>query len=319
MVEGLIGKKIGMTRTFDEQGNIVPATVIKAGPCTVVQKKSKEKDGYSALQLGFVEEKDLKQPTKPQLGHFEKSGLPPTKILREFRFDEQGEIKEGDQFFVDIFEVGEKVHIVGTSKGKGFAGVVKRWGFHGGKASHGSMFHRAPGSVGASAFPSRVMKGKKLPGHMGNERVTVRNLTVVQADKDNNLLVVKGAIPGATGGYILIKKANFLFGPLKSMEVKPEKPKPEQPKPEQAKAEQLKPEPEQPAKPEESKSEEPKLEKAEPETPESKQAEPEQPEDEKPEQAEKIAQPEPEQPEPEEPQTEPDSPQPESPEEKNKE
>jgi len=332
MVEGLIGKKIGMTRTFDENGNIVPVTVIKAGPCTVIQKKSKEKDGYSALQLGFVEEKGLKRPTKPQLGHFEKSGLPPTKILREFRFDEQGEIKEGDQFFVDIFEVGEKIHIVGTSKGKGFAGVVKRWGFHGGKASHGSMFHRRPGSVGASAYPSRVVKGKKLPGHMGNERVTVRNLTVIQADKDNNLLVVKGAIPGATGGYLLIKKANFLFGPSKPMDVKPEKPKPEQPKPGQPKPGQPKPErakdeqpepgkakPEQPGQavePEQSESEELKPGKAEPETPESKQAEPEQPKDEKPGQAEKTGQPEPEQSKPGEPPSEPEPPQPESPKEK---
>jgi large subunit ribosomal protein L3 len=274
MVEGLIGKKIGMTRTFDEKGNSVPVTVIKAGPCTVIQKKSKEKDGYSALQLGFVEEKGLKRPTKPQLGHFEKTGLPPTKILREFRFDEQGEIKEGDQFFVDIFEVGEKVHIVGTSKGKGFAGVMKRWGFHGGKATHGSMFHRRPGSVGASAYPSRVVKGKKLPGHMGNERVTVQNLTVVQADKDNNLLVVKGAIPGATGGYLLIKKANFLFGPSEPVDVKPEKPKPEQPKPEQAKAEQPKPEKPKPEKPEQAaKPEEPS---SEPESPQ-----PESPKEEK--------------------------------------
>ncbi|UCC38162.1 MAG: 50S ribosomal protein L3 [Candidatus Aminicenantes bacterium] len=320
MVEGLIGKKIGMTRTFDEEGNVVPVTVIKAGPCTVIQKKSKEKDGYSSIQLGFVEEKGLKRPTRPQVGHFEKSGLPPTKVLKEFRFDEQREIKEGDQFFVDIFEVGEKVHIVGTSKGKGFAGVVKRWGFRGGKASHGSMFHRRPGSVGASAFPSRVVKGKKLPGHMGSERVTVRNLTVVQADKDNNLLVVKGAIPGAPGGYLLIKKADFLFGPPKPVEVKPEKPKAEQPKADEAKAEQPrpeKPEPEQPEqalKPEQSKPEEPKRAKAK-----HKQAEPGQPEDEKPEKAEKTVQPEPEQLKPEEPQSEPGSHRPESAQEKEKE
>jgi len=209
MVEGLIGKKIGMTQSFDEQGNAIPVTVIKAGPCTVVQKKTKEKDGYSALQLGLIEEKPVKKTTKPLLGHLEKSKAAPTRILREFRFDEKEEVKEGDQFFVDIFQQGEKVHVIGTSKGKGFAGVVKRWGFKGGKASHGSMFHRAPGSIGASAFPSRVIKGKKLPGHMGQKRVTVRNLTVIQTDKENNLLVIKGAVPGAIGGYVLIKKANF--------------------------------------------------------------------------------------------------------------
>ena len=136
MIEGLIGKKIGMTQTFDEQGNMAPITVIKVGPCTVIQKKTKEKDGYSALQLGLVEEKGQKKATKPLVGHYGKSGAPPMKILREFQFAEKGEVKEGDQFFVDIFQVGEKVHVVGTSKGKGFAGVVKRWGFHGGGATH---------------------------------------------------------------------------------------------------------------------------------------------------------------------------------------
>jgi large subunit ribosomal protein L3 len=227
MVEGLIGKKIGITQSFDEQGNVSPVTVIQAGPCTVFQKKAKKKDGYSSLQLGFVEEKGLKRPSKPLVGHCQKAGVPPPRVLREFRFNEQAEVKEGDQFFVDIFEEGEKVHITGRSKGKGFAGVVKRWGFRGGKASHGSMFHRAPGSIGASAFPSRVMKGKKLPGHMGDNRVTVRNLTVMKTDKENNLLVVKGAIPGANGGYLLIKKAKFepiAVGakPKPSVEKKPE-------------------------------------------------------------------------------------------------
>lgn len=209
MVEGLIGKKIGISQGFDIEGIVVPLTIIKAGPCTVIQKKTKEKDGYSVLQLGLVEEKGVKKVSKPLLGHLKKSNASPTKVLREFCFDKQGNIKEGDQFFVDIFQVGEKVHVVGTSKGKGFAGVMKRWGFKGGKASHGSMFHRSPGSVGASAFPSRVVKGKKLPGHMGHKRVTVRNLTVIQADKENNLLVVKGTVPGARGSYLLIKKADF--------------------------------------------------------------------------------------------------------------
>lgn len=209
MVEGLIGKKIGITQSFDEAGNVYPVTVIQAGPCVVFQKKTEGKDGYSSVQLGFIEEKGRKKPNKPTAGHCEKAGVPPPKILRELRFAQQAEVKVGDQFFVDIFEKGEKVHVTGYSKGKGFAGVVKRWGFHGGKDTHGSMFHRAPGSVGASAYPSRVIKGTKLPGHLGASRNTVRNLTVVQADKENNLLVLKGSIPGANGGYILVKKANF--------------------------------------------------------------------------------------------------------------
>jgi large subunit ribosomal protein L3 len=209
MIEGLIGKKIGMSQSFDAEGNVIPVTVIKAGPCTVVQKKTLEKDGYSVLQLGFVEEKAAKKPVKAQVGHFQKSGLPPTKILREFLFAAGAEIKEGDQVLVDIFEAGEKVHVTGTSKGKGFQGVVKRWHFRGGGASHGSMFHRAPGSIGASSYPSRVMKGMRMGGHMGLDRVTVRNLTVIQTDKENNLLMIKGAIPGPRGGYILIKKNSF--------------------------------------------------------------------------------------------------------------
>lgn len=209
MVEGLIGKKIGITQVFDEEGNVFPVTVIQAGPCTVFQKKTEKKDGYTSVQLGLVEERGRKKSTKALAGHCDKAGVPPPRILREFRYLEQAEVKVGDQFFVDIFEKGEKVHITGRSKGKGFAGVVKRWGFHGGKDSHGSMFHRAPGSIGASAYPSRVVKGKKLPGHLGDERVTVRNLMVVQADMENNLLVVRGSIPGANGGYLLIKKAHF--------------------------------------------------------------------------------------------------------------
>jgi large subunit ribosomal protein L3 len=210
MVEGLIGKKVGITQSFDEEGNVFPATVIQVGPCTVIQKKTREKDGYSSLQLGLVEEKPAKRPNKPIKGHCEKAGVTsPPRILREFKYDEKADVKEGDQLLVDIFKEGERVHVTGRSKGKGFVGVVKRWGFHGGKSSHGSMFHRAPGSIGASAFPSRVVKGKKLPGHVGNEKVTVRNLSVIQADKANNLLVLKGSVPGAKGGYLLIKKANF--------------------------------------------------------------------------------------------------------------
>jgi len=207
MVEGLIGKKIGMTQGFDDKGNSIPLTVIKAGPCTVIQKKVKDKDGYAALQLGLVEEKAVKKPKKAAQGHFKKSESPVTRVLKEFRCPGEGEVKEGDQFFVDIFKAGEKVHVIGTSKGKGFAGVVKRHHFRGGGASHGSMFHRAPGSIGASSYPSRVVRGLRMGGHMGCDRVTVRNLTVFETDKENNLLVVKGAIPGPNGGYVLIHKA----------------------------------------------------------------------------------------------------------------
>lgn len=213
MVEGIIGKKIGMSQTFDEQGAVIPVTVIQAGPCAVIQKKTEEKDGYAAVQLGFIEENPVRRPGRPAQGHFKASEVPPTKMLREFLFDADSEIKPGDQFHVDIFQAGEQVHITGTSKGKGFAGVVKRWGFHGGRKTHGSMFHRAPGSIGASAYPSRVVKGKKMPGRMGGRRATARKLLVVEANKEQNLLVVKGAVPGAKGGYLLIKKADFASRP----------------------------------------------------------------------------------------------------------
>ncbi|MGA2532867.1 MAG: 50S ribosomal protein L3 [Candidatus Aminicenantales bacterium] len=209
MVEGLIGKKIGMSQRFDDDGNVVPVTIIKAGPCTVVQKKTQEKDGYTAVQLGFVEDKGRKKPAKAQIGHFKKSGVPVVRKLQEVGITDPAELKEGDQILVDIFEVGETIHVVGTSKGKGFAGVVKRHHFAGGGAAHGSMFHRAPGSIGASSYPSRVVKGMRMGGHMGDERVTVRNLKVVEMDKDNNLLVVRGAVPGARGGYLLIRKGAF--------------------------------------------------------------------------------------------------------------
>jgi large subunit ribosomal protein L3 len=209
MIEGIIGRKIGMSQVFDSNGNIVPVTVIQAGPCTVVQKKTRTKEGYAALQLGLVEGKGVRKPVKAQLGHFKKSGVPVLKTLREFRCTEPTELKEGDQVLVDIFEVGEKISIVGTSKGKGFAGVVKRHHFAGGGGSHGSMFHRAPGSIGASSYPSRVVKGMRMGGHMGAERKTVRNLVVIELDKENNLLVVRGAVPGAKGGYLLIKKGSF--------------------------------------------------------------------------------------------------------------
>jgi large subunit ribosomal protein L3 len=209
MVEGLIGKKIGMSQRFDDDGNVVPVTIIKAGPCTVIQMKTQEKDGYVAVQLGFVEERGARKPGKAQVGHFKKSGVPVVRKLQEVGCTEPAEFKEGDQVLVDIFEPGETIHVVGTSKGKGFAGVVKRHHFAGGGASHGSMFHRAPGSIGASSYPSRVVKGMRMGGHMGSDRVTVRNLKVVEADKDNNLLVVKGAVPGAKGCYVMIRKGAF--------------------------------------------------------------------------------------------------------------
>jgi large subunit ribosomal protein L3 len=206
MVEGLIGKKIGMSQRFDDDGNVIPVTVIQAGPCTVVQKKTPERDGYAAVQLGFVEARGAKKPSKAQVGHFKNSGVPVVRKIQEVGCTDAAEIKEGDQVLVDIFEVGETVHVVGTSKGKGFAGVVKRHHFAGGDAAHGSMFHRAPGSIGASSYPSRVVKGMRMGGHMGSDRVTVRNLKVVETDKDQNLLVVRGAVPGANGGYLLIRK-----------------------------------------------------------------------------------------------------------------
>ena len=207
MIPGLIAKKIGMSQQFDDAGNVVPVTVLRAGPCTVIQKKTPDRDGYTAVQLGFVEERAVRKPLKPQTGHFKKAGVPVVRKLQEVGCSDASSVKEGDQVLVDIFEVGELVDVVGTSKGKGFAGVVKRHHFAGGGAAHGSMFHRAPGSIGASSYPSRVIKGMRMGGHMGQDRVTARKLRVVATDKDQNLLLVKGAVPGAKGGYILVKKS----------------------------------------------------------------------------------------------------------------
>ncbi len=209
MVEGLIGIKIGMSQQFDDAGNVVPVTVLQAGPCTVIQKKTAERDGYAAVQLGLVEARAVRKAPKAQAGHFRKAGVPVVKRLQEVGCTDPAAVKEGDQVLVDIFEVGETVRVVGTSKGKGFAGVMKRHHFAGGDAAHGSMFHRAPGSIGASSYPSRVIKGMRMAGHLGHGRVTVRNLEVVATDKERHLLVVKGAVPGAKGGYVLIKKSSF--------------------------------------------------------------------------------------------------------------
>lgn len=207
LVEGLIGKKVGMTQVFDEEGNIIPVTVLKVGPCAVVQVKTKERDGYRAVQLTLIEEKPPKHPNKPTQGHYKKAGIPPQRILREFRLLEEGEIKEGDQFTVEIFDGVDKVDVVGISKGKGFQGVMKRHGYSGGPASHGSKFHRAPGSVGSTTFPARVLKGKGMPGHMGNERKTIIGLKVVKIIPEKGLMLVKGAVPGPSGGYVFVKKS----------------------------------------------------------------------------------------------------------------
>jgi len=205
-VQGIIGKKIGMTQVYAEDGRAIPVTVIQAGPCVVVQRKSKEKDGYASVQLGLVEDRKVKRVTKGMKGHFDKAQLPPCRVLREFTVGDGEELKVGDKVSVDLFAPGDLVDIVGVSKGKGFQGVVKRHHFRGGAATHGSMFHRAPGGIGASAFPSRVLKGLRAAGHMGDERVTAKNLTVVRVDAGKNTLVVKGSVPGAGGGYVVIRK-----------------------------------------------------------------------------------------------------------------
>ncbi|MEW6456214.1 MAG: 50S ribosomal protein L3 [Acidobacteriota bacterium] len=211
MIEGLIGKKIGMTQLWNEKGEALPVTILKAGPCVVVQKKYTQKDGYNAVQLSLVEEKPPKKIIKPILGHFTKANGPPSKVLREFRYaKDEREPQIGDKILVDIFENEERVNVTGVSKGKGFAGVVKRWHFKGGPASHGSMFHRRPGSIGASSFPSRVFKGQRMPGRMGHHRVTVKNLKIIKIDVENDILVIKGAVSGSKGSICLIKKASFM-------------------------------------------------------------------------------------------------------------
>jgi large subunit ribosomal protein L3 len=206
MVEGLIGKKLGMTQIFDDQGNSVPVTVIQAGPCVVVEKRTEEKHGYVSVQLGFVETRKTRV-NKPVSGHFKKANVPPTRLLKEFRLLEGGENEPnvGDHLLVEnVFEVGDLVDVSGRSIGKGFQGVIKRHHFRGGAATHGSMFHRAPGSIGASAWPSRVFPGMRAAGHMGNEKVKVRHLRVVGIDAENRLLLVKGSIPGHRNGYVYV-------------------------------------------------------------------------------------------------------------------
>ena len=204
MKKALIGKKVGMTQIFDEQGKVIPVTVIEAGPCIVVQVKTTENDGYQAIQLGFGEVKEHKV-IKPLKGHYTKVNLTPKKHLREFRVDSLENVKVGDELKADIFAAGDKLDIQGTSKGKGFQGVIKRHGQSRGPMGHGSMYHRRPGSMGPTSTPSRVFKGKKLPGHMGNQTITIQNLEVIKVDLDKNVILVKGSVPGAKGAILKLK------------------------------------------------------------------------------------------------------------------
>jgi large subunit ribosomal protein L3 len=207
VMEGILGKKVGMTQVFGEHGAMIPVTVLEVGPCLVVQRKTADSDGYEAVQIGLVEKTNPRGVSKPMQGHFRKAGVAPTRRVAEFGVSADEEWKAGDEVKASIFSAGEIVDVVGTSKGKGFQGVVKRHGFAGGRATHGSMFHRAPGSIGASSFPSRVYPGMRAAGRMGGDRVTVKNLKVVSVDAERNVILVSGAVPGATGTYVAIKRA----------------------------------------------------------------------------------------------------------------
>jgi large subunit ribosomal protein L3 len=206
MATGLIGKKLGMTQVFDESGNHIPVTVVEAGPCTVVDVRTPERNGYAAVALGFGR-KDLKKVNKPKRGLFEKIGSSAFGVIKEFRISQEGieGFTPGQEITAEIFSIGQLVDVVGISKGKGFAGVIKRWGFHGGRATHGSRFHRAPGSIGMCADPSRTFKGRKLPGQMGNSGVTVKDLTIVDIKQDKNIILIRGAVPGGKNGIVFIK------------------------------------------------------------------------------------------------------------------
>ncbi|MFP4500024.1 MAG: 50S ribosomal protein L3 [Candidatus Hydrogenedentota bacterium] len=204
MAQGILGKKVGMTRLFLEDGRSVPVTLIEAGPCTVVQRKTTANDGYEAVQVGFGTQKESRV-TMPLLGHFKKAGVAPARALREFRVDAATELSVGDQVSADMFSVGQRVDITGTSKGKGFAGAMKRHGYGGGPAGHGSNLHRATGSVGQAAYPSEIYKGKGMPGHMGTDRVTVQNLEIIRVEAERNVIVVRGSVPGANGSLVSIK------------------------------------------------------------------------------------------------------------------
>lgn len=206
-MNGILGKKLGITQIFAADGTIVPVTIVQAGPCLVVQRKTTEKDGYEAVQVGLVEQRPARHTPQPMSGHFKKAGVPPMNKLAEFALDEGEELKAGDQVKASIFQPEEYVDVVGTGKGKGFQGVVKRHHFRGGRASHGSMFHRAPGSIGGSSFPSRVFPGLRAAGRMGGRRVTAKNLQVVKVDDEQNLLYIRGAVPGAKNSYVAIRRA----------------------------------------------------------------------------------------------------------------
>lgn len=206
MSPGIIGKKIGMTQVFRPDGQVVPVTLLQAGPCVVIQRKTPATDGYDAVQLGMVE--FARKTTKPLAGHLKKAGAEGVKMIREFRLmNGQSDVKTGDRVLVDQFKPKDKVDITGVSKGRGFAGVMKRHNFGGGDGSHGSMFHRAPGSIGASSYPSRVFPGTRMAGQMGHAQVTVRNLEVIDVDTEDNVLMVKGAVPGPNGSYVIVKRA----------------------------------------------------------------------------------------------------------------
>ncbi len=208
MSPGILGKKIGMTQMFRPDGQVVPVTLLKAGPCMVVQRKTPTTDGYSAVQLGLIEFIKPARVNKPATGHQKKAGVEGARFLRELRLKpEDDDLKPGDRVLVDEFKPKDKVDVIGVSKGRGFAGLVKRHHFRGGDDTHGSMFHRAPGSIGASSFPSRVLPGMRMAGHMGSAQVTVRNLEVVDVDTEDNVLVVKGAVPGPNGGYVVVRRA----------------------------------------------------------------------------------------------------------------
>lgn len=202
---GLLGRKVGMTQVFDEAGRAIPVTVVQAGPCTIVQKKTVDKDGYEAVQVGYLPAKP-KRVSKPLGGHFGKVNVAPMRHLQEMRLHSAAEYQTGQTLTVDLFAPGEEVVVTGTSKGRGFQGGVKRWGYRGGAKSHGSMFHRAPGSIGASSFPSKVFKGHRMPGRMGGVRVTVRGLHIVQSDPGRNLLLIRGAVPGPQGRLLAVRK-----------------------------------------------------------------------------------------------------------------
>lgn len=204
MKKGIIGKKLGMTQIFAEDGRRIPVTVIEAGPCVVLQKKTIERDGYNAIQVGFAS-KDAARATRPIIGHCKDAGQGVFSHLRELRLDDIDQYSVGDTLDATLFSAGDIIDVTGTSIGKGFQGVVKRWGFKGGRSTHGSRFHRAPGSIGCSATPSRVFKNKKMPGQLGNERVTIQRLKVARVDAEDNLLLIMGAVPGSTNGLVLIK------------------------------------------------------------------------------------------------------------------